>query len=121
MKNLMAWAFVFFSTSLYAVNIDSGNNMGQESVPEVLKESRVDRVDRMDRQTKTYGSEMNDERFDDSISTGQSSTRRNSIDTPTSRPAATERCIDRAGYSYSRNDSGFAACVNQRSKMMKKR
>ncbi len=124
MKNIMALAVVLMSTSLYAIDVDGGNNMGQEPAPNYIRESRTSRMDsprKMNESSMNYGSEMNDRRFDDSISTGQSSTRRNSMDAPAARPAVTERCIDKAGYSYSKNDSGYAACVNQHNRMMRNR
>ena len=102
MKNLMALTLIVFSTSLYALDLDDGNNMGQEKAPKMRERSTVN----------------------DSISTGQSSTvrSRNSDRSILDTPAVVqprERCIDRSGYSYDRNDSGFSSCVNQRSSTLK--
>lgn len=113
MKKLIALAIVFMTSTSYAIMIDSGNNMAQEQAP--MRDNPSIMNDR--RYTPpTYGSEVND-----SISTGQSSTRRNSVDTPAANTRPVERCIDRRGYSYSRNDSGYAACVNQNSRQMRNR
>lgn len=115
MKSLIAMALVLVTTSSYAINIDAGNNMAQEPAP--ARDSSSTMSDRRvyNNNSTTYGSEMNDRRtIDDNVSTGQSSTRRtNSVDTPATQVRPAERCIDRNGYSYSRNDSGYAACVNQ--------
>lgn len=101
MKHFMALVLVVATTTSYAVIKGGGNNMGQESPPK--KEVRETRME------------------EDAISTGQSATRRNQMDTPSLKNRPEERCIDRYGYSYSKNDSGFAACVNQNARRIRNR
>lgn len=118
MKNLMALTLMFMSTSLYAVNIDAGNNLGQEPAPERVRERIRENPNMTERNRRVYDSSTYGR--EDSISTGQSATRRDKMDTPANtRPV--ERCIDRSGYSYSKNDSGYAACVNQSLREMRNR
>ena len=101
MKHFMALVLVVATSTSYAVMIGSGNNMGQESPPKKeVSETRME---------------------EDVIRSGQSATRRNQMDTPSLKNRPEERCIDRNGYSYSKNDSGFAACVNQNNRRMRNR
>ncbi|MBC7713851.1 MAG: hypothetical protein H7177_10960 [Rhizobacter sp.] len=108
MKNVIALALVLMMTSAHAVNVSRGNNMGAEQAPkrEETNSSVTDTNRRMNDSTATtYGAEQT---TNDSISTGQAATTRRTTPTVT-------RCVDSSGYSYYKNDSGFASCVNQSS------
>ncbi|MBC7427657.1 MAG: hypothetical protein H7336_03535 [Bacteriovorax sp.] len=128
MKKITVMAFILFSTTSYAVQLGSSNNMGAESAPRRDSSTNASMSDinrrANDSTRSTYGEESTGTRNNDTISTGQSSTRRgtNRTDAPAkTNTNSSTACVDRSGYSYYKNDSGYAACVNQSSSQMKSR
>ena len=125
MKSLLTMAIILFATTSKAMMDSSLSNMGTEQ--SLRKNNSVNSSNSLQDSnsdispTATYRNEYVGKRASDSISTGQSATKRNDMNARTIpiTPISSKPCVDSSGFAYYKNDSGYATCVSQRSSLKK--